>query len=268
MVQMFILFAKILIRNFFKWIIVPLVFLGLANTILYLVVTPKQDRDWTVEHALLPMIYFQGDKNNPDITVKNIRDFHWDSADKVHYKEMKFQLEDVVELKAVVSHFSAISEIAHVFLIFVLDDGRELGVSIEARREKGEEFSIHGGLLAQFEIMHVLATPDDLLGIRKVNKELTHIYPIKETKEKAQELFMLIADEVIALNEKPRMYHLFFKNCTNQLVKHVSVLTDRQYPWFFQTVAPGDTGRILYDLDLIDIADTSFEDIQVKTLVR
>ena len=79
---------------------------------------------------------------------------------------------------------------------------------------------------------------------------------------------MLIANEINALAEKPRMYHLFFKNCTNQLVKNVSILTERQYPWYFQTLAPGLTGRTLYELDLIDMPETGFKDIQAKTLVK
>lgn len=257
-----------IIKKLFKWIGIPIVLFGLVSAVLYLLVIPEQDKNWTEAHAVLAKIEFQGDQNNPDILVKNIRDFQWHAEDKVHYKNMRFELENVVELKAVVSHFSTISEIAHVFMIFVLDDGRELGVSIEARREQGEEFSIYGGLLAQFEIMYVLATPDDLLGIRKINKESVHIYPIKETREKAQELFILIANEINALADKPRLYHLFFRNCTNQLVKNVSILTERKYPWYFQTLAPGLTGRTLYELGLIDMPDTGFEDIQAKTLVE
>ena len=251
-----------------KWLIAPLILLGVATALLYFFTTPKQDKEWAIEHALLASIQFQGDKDNPHISVKNVRDFKWESDNKVHYQEMDFQLENIVELKAVVSHFSAISEIAHVFMTFVLDDGRELGVSVEARREADESFSIRGGLLARFEIMYVLATPDDLLGIRKVNGESTHIYPIKENKEKARELFMLIAAEVNALNKKPALYHLFFKNCTNQLVKHVSILTDKKYPWYFQTLAPGNTAKTLYNFDLIDMPDMSFEEIQAKTLVK
>jgi hypothetical protein len=181
---------------------------------------------------------------------------------------MQFQLENIIELKAVVSHFSAISEIAHVFMSFVLDDGRELGVSIEARREANEAFSIQGGLLAQFEIMYVLATPEDLLGIRKINKDVVRVYPIKENKEKAQALFLLIANEVNALRKQPALYHLVFKNCTNQLVKNVSILTEKKYPWYFQTLAPGLTGKTLYELDLIDLPNLSFKEIQDKTLVK
>ena len=242
--------------------------LGLVTAILYFFIEPKQDRDWVVEHRLLASIDIQGEANNPSISVKNIRDFKWESTNKVHYQNMQFQLENIVELKAVVSHFFVISEIAHVFMIFVLDDGREFGVSIEARRELGEAFSIEGGLFAQFEIIYVLATPDDLLGIRKVNGESTHLYPIKETKEKARELFLLIADKVNGLNDKPEMYHLLFKNCTNQLVKHVSILTEQKYPWYFQTLAPGNTAKTLYDFDLIDMPNMRFEEIQTKTLIK
>lgn len=200
--------------------------------------------------------------------VNNIRDFKWSTENMAHYKNLEFHLENIVELKAVVSHFSAISEIAHVFMIFVLDDGQELGVSIEARREANEAFSIQGGLLAQFEIMYVLATPQDLLGIRKINGDTVHIYPIKETKEKAQELFLLIASEVNALYKEPALYHLLFKNCTNQLVKNVSILTEQKYPWYFQTIAPGLTGNTLYKLDLIDLPHLSYDEIQVKTRIQ
>lgn len=251
-----------------KWLIAPLVVLGLVTAMLYYFSEPKQDRDWVSEHRLLASIQIQDGTNNPSIHVKNIRDFKWATKNKVNHKEMQFRLDNIVELKAVVSHFSAISEIAHVFMIFVLDDGRELGVSVEARREVGEEFSIQGGLLAQFELIYVLATPEDLLGIRKINNESTHIYPIKETKDKARELFMLIAAKINSLNNQPEMYHLFFKNCTNQLVQHVSILSERKYPWYFQTLAPGNTGKMLYDLDLIDMPNMSFDEIQIMTLIK
>ena len=259
---------KKILYNFLKWLSFMLVLFCLISVLLYYFTTPKNNRDWTVEHAKLPLIQFQGDSNNPNIFVKDVRDFQWQSTNKIHYKNMQFKLENIVELKAIVSHFSAISEIAHVFMTFVLDDGRELGVSIEARREKGEPFSLQGGLFAQFEIIYVLASPEDLLGTRKISGDELHSYPIKESKEKAQELFLLIANKVNNLYKTPELYHLFFKNCTNQLVKNVSILTQEKYPWYFQTLAPGLTGRTLYELDLIDLPNLSFEEIQEKTLIK
>ena len=252
-----------------KWALIILVLFALISALLYVFIQPKQMSNWVPEHSLLPTIVM--DKNK--VLVKNIRDFNWKSNNaeqqtKEQHINMQFELKDIVTLKAVVSHFSAISEIAHVFIIFGLEDGREIGVSIEARREEGESFSIQGGLLAQFEIIYILATPEDLLGIRKLNKESIHVYPIKATPQKIQALFTLIAKQVNELSKSPSMYHLFFKNCTNQLVKEVSVLTDEQYPWFFQTLAPGKTGEILFDLGLIDLPEKSFEAIQEKTLLR
>jgi hypothetical protein len=256
-----------LTTKFLKWAFLALLVSGITTAILYWLVEPQQNRDWTPAHARLAAVEFNGEQNNPAVTIHNLRDFQWQADNPQRYQNMQFTLDNIVELKAVVSHFSALSEIAHVFMTFVLDDGRELGVSIEARREQGEEFSLSGGLLAGFELIYVLATPQDLLGIRKINQEAVHIYPIKETKEKAQQLFLLIANEINTLNKKPSLYHLFFKNCTNQLVKHVSILTQQKYPWYFQTLAPGLTGRTLYELDLIDLPDTGFEDIQTKTLL-
>ena len=257
-----------LIKSTFKWVFLALVLLGVVTAILYSITEPKQSRNWIPAHARLASIELSGDKSNPLIDVNNVRDFQWQDENPERYQAMQFQLDDIVELTAVVSHFSAISEIAHVFMTFVLNDGRELGVSIEARRERGEAFSIQGGLLGQFELIYVLATPEDLLGIRRINQEKVHVYPIKETKQKAQEMFLLIANEVEVLSKEPELYHLFFKNCTNQLVKHVSILTQEKYPWYFQTLAPGLAGLTLYELGLIDLPDTGFEDIQEITLLK
>ena len=250
-----------------KWIIIPLSLFGFVSAILYFLIEPKQARNWTIEHAILPKVLIEDNSPNPQVSLKNVRDFRWFSEKKEKYKEIQFQLKSIIGLKAVVSHFTPISEIAHVFMLFVLDDGREFGVSIEARREAGENFSLHGGLFAKFEIIYLLATPEDLLDVRKKNNETIHIYPIKVTAEKAQALFLLIKQEVNTLIEKPSLYHLFFKNCTNQLVKHVSILTEEKYPWYFQTLAPGKTGEMLYKLGLIDLPDTSFDAIQIKTRV-
>lgn len=257
-----------LFKLIIKWVIIPLGIFGIVSIILYFITEPQKDRNWTSEHALMPEVVIKNNNESSQVTLKNVRDFQWFSEKKEHYKEVKFQLENIVGLKAVVSHFAPISEIAHVFIIFVLDDGREFGVSIEARREKGENFSLHGGLFARFELIYLLATPEDLLGVRRKNNETIHVYPIKVTVEKAQELFLLISSEVNTLIEKPALYHLFFKNCTNQLVKNVSILTEEKYPWYFQTLAPGKTGEMLYQLGLIDFSDMKFEDIQAKTLVK
>lgn len=270
-----ILSLGLLLKFIIKWIVLFLVLFGILSAILYSITDPKKDSRWTIEHALLPEISFDGIndasrkiKENPTVSIINIRNFQWLSKDIKQYKQIKFQLKDIVGLKAVVSHFAPVNEIAHVFLIFVLNDGREFGISIEARREAGEQFSLSGGLFAKFELIYVLATPEDLLGIRKKNNESVHIYPIKASEKKTQELFLLMAAEVNALIEEPALYHLLFKNCTNQLVKNVSILTERKYPWYFQTLAPGKTGEMLYELGLIDLPETDFQVIQEKTRVQ
>lgn len=259
-----------LIKIFIKWLLVPLLLFACVSAGLYYVTEAKKNRRWTIEHSVLAKIVFneQKDAENPAIHIENIRDFQWRSDDVAHYRDISFHLKDIKGLKAVVSHFAPISDIAHVFIIFVLNDNREFGVSIEARREQGEHFSLSGGLLAKFELIYVIATPEDLLGVRMKNNEEIHAYPIKATQEKAQELFKLISNDANKLIENPALYHLFFKNCTNQLVKNVSILTEEKYPWYFQTIAPGRTGKLLFDLDLIDLPEKDFKTIQAKTLLR
>ncbi len=250
------------LKVFFIIVLLCGLFFSIYSAILYASTTATNNREWTFDQQYSPQITFTADGSSTVVKIENVRNFDWsENGDKL-WQDFKFELQSLKQVKVAVSHFSAISEIAHVFLIFVLEDGREFGLSIEARREKGESYSLMNGLQAKYEMLYLIATTDDLLGVRLSKNETLYVYPVNATPVKVQQLFAMFADKIAELDSKPELYHLFFRNCTNQLVKQVSNLSDDNYPWLVQNFMPGKTGQALFKLGLIDTKAVSFKETQ------
>ena len=255
-----------------------MVVLTAISVIIYYLKSPSSSSSWSLGNGQSPSVTINGDQ----VKIENYRDIDWVKLDKIPadsiherkqielqgYRTLSFPLSDIQTLKVAVSHFSAISGIAHLFIIFELKDKTVVGLSVEARKEQGEDYSLVGGLTAKFEVIYVLASHNDLVGLRQMRDEDVFIYPIKATPEEVQALFKVAADRTNQLHKEPELYHLFFKNCTTEIVSLVNQLSDQKYPWFVQHLAPGDAGKALYDLNMIDIKTDSFVELQKLTLYK
>jgi len=238
----------------------------------YSLKTPSNNKNWTFGEGKTASVQI----NDDQVNIKNFRDADWQNLDvstlkndDVLFKDIEFQLSDIQSLKAVVSHFTFLSEIAHIFILFELKDKTVIGLSVEARKEQGEQYSLSGGLSAQFEVIYLLSSYRDLVGIRLMREEEVYAYPIKATPEEAQALFKEVAKRTNQLKQKPELYHLFVKNCTTEIVSLVNNIADKNFPQLVQSFMPGDAGKALYKMGLIENADAlSFNEIQKVSLIK
>jgi len=238
----------------------------------YSLKTPSNNKSWSFGEGKTASIQI----NDDQVNIKNFRDADWQNLDvstlkndDVLFKDIEFQLSDIQSLKAVVSHFTFLSEIAHIFILFELKDKTVIGLSVEARKEQGEQYSLSGGLSAQFEVIYLLSSYRDLVGIRLMREEEVYAYPIKATPEEAQALFKEVAKRTNQLKQKPELYHLFVKNCTTEIVSLVNNIADKNFPQLVQSFMPGDAGKALYKMGLIENADAlSFNEIQKVSLIK
>ena len=239
--------------------------------IIYSLKSPSNNKNWSLGNSKTASIQINADQ----VVIKNFRDADWQNLDLTTlknddglFKDIEFQLSDIKSLKAVVSHFAILSEIAHIFILFELKDNTTIGLSVEARKEQGEKYSLSGGLSAKFELIYLLSSYRDIVGIRLMRDEEVYSYPIKATAEEAQSLFKVVAARTNQLNQQPELYHLFVKNCTTEIVKLVNKIADKSFPQLIQSFMPGDTGKALYQMDLIESDAGSFEDVQKAALLR
>ncbi len=243
----------------------------------YTLKSPSNDRLWEVGQQKTSSISI--DENNR-VSIENMRDFDWvlsegivlnlnsNSNKKNNYKNFQFDLSNLESMQVAVSHFSAINEIAHVFLMFELNNKQKFGFSIEARREKGEKYSLLGGLFGQFELIYLFATEDDLIGLRKSRDEKLFLYPTKINSQEIQKIFQLIINKTNRIASNPKLYHLFFKNCTTGIVDIVEQVSGHKYPKLIQALMPGNAGKALYEMELIASEGKKFEAVQQAALVK
>ncbi|MCA9364456.1 MAG: hypothetical protein KC736_01025 [Candidatus Moranbacteria bacterium] len=113
---------------------------------LFVFFQPSHDREWEFGQELLPRFVFQDDNI---FAVENFRDFDWESEGvaESRYETRLFNLDDIVGTDVFISHFDDFEGLAHIFLSFGFSSGERLVVSLETRREAGEDFSPLGGVL-------------------------------------------------------------------------------------------------------------------------
>lgn len=236
---------------------------------LILIVTfrPSHDRDWELGHEQLPQFIFSN--LDSEVTINNFRNFNWTDtiSAEVEYKTRVFDYDAVNGVDVFISHFDDFEGLAHIFLSFAIEGEDPVVVSLETRREKGESFSPTLGILRQFEIIYVVGSEEDIVGLRTGHRnERVYLYPTKASPEQAKQLLSLIIDEVNDVFRKPRMYNTLTHNCTNELTRPVEKMSDVNFPITWKTVMPGFFDEVLYELDLID-TEGSFEEIKKQNFI-
>jgi hypothetical protein len=137
---------------------------------------------------------------------------------------------------------------AHTLLLFEFEGDRILGLTIEARRERNEDYSALRGVFNAFELDYVWGTARDFLTRRAVM--LDHevfVYPIDVTHEQKVALLTRLLERTRALETHPRYYNTITSNCTNELAKAAGfnwapayVLTGRSDEYLFSRgIIPG-----------------------------
>lgn len=213
--------------------------------------TPSHDREWELGQEQLPHIVFEEDQ----FTVYNLRDFAWTGPFEAEqrYIEDTYKLSELETVDVVISHFDDFEGLAHIFLSFGFLDGRHVSISLETRREANEEFSPWLGLLRQYEIIYVVGTDRDVVGLRTGHRnERVYIYPTIATPEKAQELFVRIVNNINAIYEEPTFYNTLVHNCTNELTREVEAMSDIDFPFTYKSILPGYFDEVLYEQQLIN----------------
>ena len=262
-----ILFIKKTLIYFSLFIVAVLVIAVVGSLILKTIKTPKINADWELGQGQLARIDIAFGR----VDIKNLRDFDWKKNEQKtlkNYINYSFDINEIIGMKVGVSHFSPLSDIAHVFIIFDLKKGKDISISVESRREKGEDFSLIKGLTYDYELIYVVATESDLINLRKVRNEKIYVYPIVSTAEKSRAIFKEMAKTINKIAKEPQFYHLFTRNCTNTITREVAKVSDIKFPFFVTTFLPGRTGEALFKMGIIDTKSKTFEELQKEFLVN
>jgi len=127
----------------------------IAVLIWWSLIPPSNDRNWAEQTAVLPYAVF----SNNFVTVHNVRNFDYKSEKEftTNYYTRTYDLDKLQKLYLVVSYWDNNRAIAHTMLDFEFESGDCLVLSVEVRREKGEEYSANCTL----SLIHHFASVED-----------------------------------------------------------------------------------------------------------
>lgn len=188
------------------------------------------------------------------MTVVNFRDFKRsvDAVDPVFITEV-FDLSRLNQLDLIVEPFKDSDYLAHTMLRFGFSDNKSLIVSVEARREEHETYSLFKGFFRQFELIYLFGSEADLLRLRAVfRKTRIYQYPIKADPKFMADLLKDLAQSANDLHQTPRFYRSIRDNCTTTLVKHFDRLGPQKIGLRKETILPAMTGKLLYQTGYMD----------------
>jgi hypothetical protein len=227
---------------------------------------PSHYREWALGLEEMPFIAI----NNNLVEISNVRDFDWmynTEETEPHYIDKKFLLSDIEGVDVIISHFTENKDIAHTFLIFNIKDDDPIGISVETRREVGEDYNVFLGAMRNYELIYVVATYDDIVRLRTdVRHEEVYRYPTIASASKAQELFADISKDINELYKKPAFYNTITRNCTGTLAKNIEKLAGINFPFLYKTIQPGKMHQAIYEMKLVDF-DGSLEEMKAKYLL-
>lgn len=214
-------------------------------------VRPSHDRAWELGQEQLPKFVVQGDQ----LRVENFRNFQWTGEVTAvpRYETRTFDMAAMRGLDVFISHFDDFEGLAHIFLSFGFADGQQLVVSLESRREVGEEFSPTLGLLRQYEIIYVVGSEEDIVGVRTAHRgERVYRYETVATPDQARALLLRLGDDINGVAVAPRFYNTLTNNCTNELTRRVEDIAAVDFPFTWKTLLPGYFDEVLYEMSLIE----------------
>ncbi len=209
----------------------------------YATVQPKLIADWQPDVATLPDVELQGDI----LKVRHIRDFRYqgESGFDVRYYDRDFNLNDVRTVDLFLCYWGTTS-IAHTIMSFGFQGGAQLAISIETRKEKGEEYSAVQGFFKKFELIYVVADERDLIGVR-VNQraEDVYLYRLKPTPEQVRKMLLDYVKTIDKLESTPVFYNALLTNCTTSILPHIAAFKAVKFNWAL--IANGYIDRWRYD---------------------
>jgi hypothetical protein len=231
----------------------------------YFAMKPSNDRDWQADVAVLPYADIDGDR----VTVHNIR--NCDYRSETNYTPQHYdQTFDVSKLDTIDLYLVnwGIKYISHTMISFGFEGNQYLCISIETRKEKGEDYSTIKGFFRQYELFYVVADERDLVRLRTNYRkdETVYLYRLNGSKAVFRKIFLDYIHYINRLKIQPEWYNALTGNCTTQIRGHTRPYTGKTR-WDWRILLNGQLDEMAYENGLLN-QSLPFETLKRKSIIN
>jgi len=229
---------------------------------------PRNDRDWQGDVAREPWAEVNGDL----VTIHNVRNFDYRPDNRSGEKGPRWEtrtvrLSQLTGIDAFLN-FWGVSWMAHPILSFQFQDAPPIAVSVETRKEKGEDYSALGGLYRQYELIYVVADERDVIRLRSNYRDGEDVYLYRTTMPPAEvrERFLEYIRSMNELHAQPRWYNAITANCTTTIRSQRSIAA--RGPWDLRILLNGRIDEMFYQRGLLSTGGLPFGELKQRALIN
>jgi hypothetical protein len=215
----------------------------------WLAIRPSNERDWQPDVATLAFADIRGDQ----VTVHNVRnaEYRTETDYTVRLEDRTLDLSRLRSLDIFLIYWGS-PLIAHTIMSWGFEGDRYLAISIETRKEKGEEYSALRGFFRQYELVFVVADERDVVRLRtNYRGEDVYVYRLDAPPEGARLLLLRYLEAVNRLRERPEWYNALTENCTTAIQRLAGPYERRSW-WSWKLFVNGYLDELAYDIGAID----------------
>jgi hypothetical protein len=235
----------------------------LAVIVWFVSISPSHDREWRPEVAVMPRAIIDGDR----VRLIAVRDFEYRSRDDftVRYEDREVSLSHLTGVDFFISLWAP-GPVGHTFVSFIFDNAPPVCISIETRPEVGEGFDPIASMFKQFELIYVVGSEQDIVGVRTNHRnEEVFLYRIQTSPENARRLFLVYLERINQLAERAEWYHLLSNSCTINIIRYANA-AGRAGRWHLRHLLNGLVDGYLYSSGRLD-GTFPFEELRRRSRI-
>jgi hypothetical protein len=218
---------------------------------LFLNIPASNNRDWQPEVAVTPYATISGDL----VTIHGVRNFNYrtETDFDARWEERTYDL-GKLDSADIIAVYWAGKAIAHVMVSFGFQGKDYLAVSIETRKEKGEDYSTLAGFFRQYELVYIVADERDVIRVRTTYRQPQEDVYIYRTRAPLRNIRRIFLDYIKTMNDmhkRARYYNTLTTNCTTSILMHTR-MNPESPPMSWKVLLSGYVPDYLYDLGRID----------------
>lgn len=216
----------------------------------WLALAPSNDRAWQPDLDRTAFAEIAGDS----LVVHNVRNIDYRSEHDFtpRWETREYDLSQIEGADLFVTYWGS-EWIAHPILSFRFKGAPPLAISVEARKEKSEDYSAIAGFFRQYELIYVLADERDVIRLRTNYRagEEVFLYRTNAGPAAARAVLLDYLKRVNTLHIAPEFYNALTSNCTTNIRVH-TLAEHMALPWDWRLILNGkadayafEQGRIL-----------------------
>ncbi len=236
---------------------------SLLVVVAFILAPASNEGRWPPDVARITRADIDGDR----VRLHDVRDFRWRSDQNYtpRWEDREYRISDLHDVDLVMSYWGP-REFCHTFVSFGFADGRRLAISVETRKQMGEEYSAVAGFFRRYTLAYIFADERDLLALRTdVRGEEVFVYRVPLPPDTLRAFFLAYLDETNQLAARPRWYHALADSCGINILERLRDATGHMR-WDRHTFLNGRWDELLWAQGRIG-PGLSFEELRRRSQV-